>query len=339
MRIAIVNDLLIAVEALRRVISSGPEHEVAWIARDGAEAVEKCSANVPDLVLMDLIMPRVDGVEATRRIMKNSPCAVLVVTATVSGNASRVFEAMGYGALDAVNTPVFGPGEQIEGAQALLAKISTIGKLIGRAGKSKAGTPPDRRGAALTMPPMIAVGSSTGGPRALADILGRLPASLGAAMIIVQHVDEQFAPGMAEWLGSRTSLKVGIASAGSRPEAGTVWLAGTNDHIVLMPDLSIGYTPEPRESNYRPSVDVFFRSLLAHWPRKDVAVLLTGMGRDGAEGLLDLRRRGWHTFAQDESSCVVYGMPKAAAELDAAVEIATPEAIASSLVRRFCQSC
>ncbi len=128
---------------------------------------------------------------------------------------------------------------------------------------------------------------------------------------------------------------MGIAPAGGRPEAGKVWLAGTNDHMVLMPDLSLGYTPEPRESSYRPSVDVFFRSLAAHWPGRDVAILLTGMGRDGAEGLLDLRGRGWHTIAQNEGSCVVYGMPKAAAEIGAAAEIATPEAIASSLIRRF----
>ena len=113
MRIAIVNDVPIAIEALRRILSTQPEYDVAWIARDGLEAVDKCARDTPDLVLMDLIMPGMGGVEATRRIMKASPCAILVVTATVSGNTSRVFEAMGHGALDAVNTPVFGPGEQI----------------------------------------------------------------------------------------------------------------------------------------------------------------------------------------------------------------------------------
>src|SRR3989442_12517502 len=131
MRIAIVNDMLIAVEALRRVVSGAPGYQVAWMARDGAEAVVKCAADTPDLILMDLIMPGLDGVEATRQIMMESPCAILVVTATVSGNAPKVFEAMGFGALDAVNTPVLGAHGKLEGATALLNKIATIGKLIG----------------------------------------------------------------------------------------------------------------------------------------------------------------------------------------------------------------
>jgi len=339
MRIAIVNDVRIAVEALRRIISSQPEYEIAWIARDGAEAVEKCARDTPDLILMDLVMPGMDGIEATRRIMRDSPCAILVVTATVSGNTSMVFEAMGHGALDAVNTPVFAPGEQIEGADALLAKIATIGKLIGKPVRGRTAAAADRRAFPAQVPPLIAIGSSTGGPKAIADILTRLPAQLGAAIVIVQHVDAQFAPGMAEWLNSQSPLKVRVAFAGCRPEQGMVWLTGTNDHIVLKPDLSLEYTQDPRESSYRPSVDVFFKSLLAHWPRRDAAVLLTGMGRDGAEGLLALRGGGWHTIAQDEKSCVVYGMPKAAAELQAAAEVASLEEIAASLVRRFCPTC
>ncbi len=339
MRIAIVNDVQIACEALRRILNLQPEHQIAWIARDGAEAVEKCAGDPPDLSLMDLLMPVMDGVEATRRIMKKSPCAILVVTATVSGNSSKVFEAMGHGALDAVNTPVFGAGSAVEGADALLAKIATIGKLIGKPGKGRSLLAVEKTAAPVEVPPLIAVGSSTGGPKALADVLSRLPAHFGASIVIVQHVDAQFAPGMAEWLGRQSSLKVRVATAGCRPERGIVWLAGSNDHLILKPDLSLDYRSEPREASYRPSVDIFFGSLLAHWPRNDAAVLLTGMGRDGAEGLLALRSRGWHTIAQDEKSCVVYGMPKAAAEAGAAVEIGSLEEIAFSLVRRFCAAC
>src|SRR3990172_7762730 len=131
MRIAIVNDVTLAVEALRRVVLSA-RYEIAWTAYDGAEAVRKCSADTPDLILMDLLMPVMDGVEATRLIMQNSPCAILVVTATVSGNASKVFDAMGHGALDAVNTPVLGVSGHLEGAAQLLTKITTIGKLLGK---------------------------------------------------------------------------------------------------------------------------------------------------------------------------------------------------------------
>jgi len=116
MKIAIVNDLLMAAEALRRAVTSSPQHTVAWIARDGEEAVSKCERDRPDIILMDLIMPVMNGVEATRRIMHSSPCAILIVTATVEGNVSLVFEAMGHGALDAVNTPVLGADGSLRGA-------------------------------------------------------------------------------------------------------------------------------------------------------------------------------------------------------------------------------
>jgi two-component system response regulator WspF len=132
MRIAIVNDMLLACEALRRVVLSVPEHQVAWTARDGAEAIERARADRPDLILMDLIMPRMNGAEATRRIMAESPCPILIVTATVGGRMNKVFEAMGHGALDAVNTPTLGPQGEVQGAAALLDKIATVGKLIGQ---------------------------------------------------------------------------------------------------------------------------------------------------------------------------------------------------------------
>src|SRR5690349_24254875 len=131
MRIAIVNDMLMAVEAMRRVIVRTPDHQLAWIARDGAEAVEQCARDTPDLVLMDLIMPKMDGVEATRQIMAKTPCAIVVVTADVQNTSSKVFEAMGAGALDAVNTPVLEHPGTPNGAGALLAKIATIGRLLG----------------------------------------------------------------------------------------------------------------------------------------------------------------------------------------------------------------
>ena len=191
MRIAIVNDVLMAVEALRRIVTSVPDYQVAWMARDGAEAVTKCALDTPDVILMDLMMPVMDGAEATRRIMKDSPCAILVVTATVEGHSAKVFEAMGYGALDAVNTPVLGSGGDLRGGRDLLAKIAVIGKLIGK--KTSLTRPPVVKSSPpiLSTPrlPLIAIGSSTGGPKALAEILAPLPARLGAAIVIVQHVD------------------------------------------------------------------------------------------------------------------------------------------------------
>ena len=334
MRIAIVNDLLMAVEALRRVVTSRPEHTVAWIARDGEEAVNKCERDVPDLILMDLLMPVMNGVEATRRIMHASPCAVLIVTATVEGNVSLVFEAMGHGALDAVNTPMLGMDGSLRGARDLLAKIEIIGRLIGRRAGPRQGRAPGLaaiKGQGQRMH-LVAIGSSTGGPAALAEILSQIPEDLQAAFVIVQHVDVQFAPDFAKWLNGRTHLHVRPAVPGCRPEVGTAWLAATDDHLIMTPDLSLDYSRDPVECFYRPSVDVFFKCAASCWPYIGIAMLLTGMGRDGAAGMLGLKKLGWFTIAQDEETSVVYGMPKAAKELGAVDEVLPLHRIASAVV-------
>lgn len=322
MRIGIVNDLALAVEALRRALSQRPDYVVVWTAANGDEAVARCAQEPPDLVLMDLLMPGMDGVEATRQIMAKSPCAVLVVTTSVGGNASRVFEAMGHGALDAVDLPTMAINgeEDAEGASALLAKIDLIGRLIGDRRQKTARSKPSaaRRG---TSSRLLAIGASAGGPAAVAEVLGGLPVTFPMAIVVVQHIDEKFAKSMADWLGRFSQCPVRVARPGDTPTTGTVLLAGTNEHLVLRDDGRLDYTCKPVEMPYRPSVDVFFGSVADTWPGQAVGVLLSGMGRDGAIGLKAMRAKGHHTIAQDQASSAVYGMPKAAAELGAAVDI------------------
>ncbi len=338
MRIAIVNDSLMAVEAMRRVLSGTGQHRVAWIARDGAEAVELCAKDRPDLILMDLIMPKVDGVEATRRIMSRSPCAIVVVTANVGINSSKVYEAMGAGALDAVNTPVFEKTDKLDGSAALLAKVDNIGKLISsEGGKKILRQKMAVRSLEVRRKKLVAIGASAGGPTALAKILSALPVNFPAAIVIVQHVDSQFAEGLAHWLGQQTQLQVRLAKEGDQPVAGTVLLAGRDRHLVFSDATRLSYTRSQVETSYCPSVDVFFKSVQRFWEDDAVGVLLTGMGRDGAEGLKALRSRGFHTIAQNEASSAVYGMPKAAMELQAASEILALDKIAPRLVNIFTQ--
>ena len=334
MRIGIVNDMPLAREALRRLVTSSGGHEVAWLANDGVEAVKAARLTPADLILMDLIMPGMDGVEATRLIMSENPCPILIVTATVTGNCSMVYDAMGHGALDAADTPSIGPGGTLSGGEYLLAKISTVGKLTGKLSGRFAAIPP---GAATQGRPrpeetLVAIGASTGGPNALAEVLSAFPKPWPTTVIIIQHVDVDFSAGLARWLSERSGHPVELAEAGKIALPGQFLLAGTNDHLVLEHGKRFCYCAEPLHYHYRPSVDVFFQSVARHWPALGVAALLTGMGRDGASGLLTLRRAGWLTIAQDESTSIVFGMPRAAAEMSAAMKILPISRIGGAIV-------
>lgn len=322
MRIAIVNDMPMATEAMRRVLAMAPRHTLAWTAADGAEAVEKCARDRPDLILMDLMMPRMNGVQATRRIMAESPCAILVVTADVESHAAHVFAAMGEGALDAVDTPLLGIGDPAQGARPLLAKIDNVARLMAEAQPHRSVFD------AQVSTGLLAIGASAGGPGALATILAALPRDFPAAIVIVQHVDARFAPGLADWLGHHCAMPVRLAMEGDRAAPSQVLVAGTDDHLVFKTPERLGYMREPRDHAYRPSIDVMLRSAGRFWGGPLVGALLTGMGSDGAKALRELREAGHHTIAQDQATSAVYGMPKAAAALSAASEILPLDRIA-----------
>jgi len=334
MRIAIVNDMLLAVEAMRRVILAHGEHQVVWVARDGEEAVSRCARDRPDLILMDLVMPRMDGIEATRQIMAKTPCAVVIVTASVHDYTAKVFEAMGAGALDAINTPMPGGASSAAGPRSLLAKIDTIRRLIAPTAWQKTAAhkdhPQQPHGARKES--LICVGASAGGPAALARLLAGLPKNFPAAIVIVQHVDAQFVQGLADWLASQAKLPVRLVEEGDLLQSGVALLAGRDHHLVLVSPRRLGYARATVDCAYRPSVDIFFKSVAAHYQGTAIGVLLTGMGRDGAQGLLTMRHQGFLTVAQDEATSAVFGMPKAAAELKAATEILALDKIAPRLV-------
>jgi len=333
MRIAIVNDMLLAVEAMRRAVVSSGEHRVAWVARDGEEAVALAGNDRPDLILMDLVMPRMDGVEATRLIMAQSPCPILVVTANMNENPGKVFEAMGEGALDAVTTPVLGRPGDSDGTRGLLAKIDSIRRLAGDgAGRAMAN---GNAGGEKKRDQLVAIGASAGGPAAVARVLGDLPADFPAAIVVVQHVDVQFARGLADWLGLHTALKIQLAMEGDEVRPGHVFLSGRDHHLVFTSPHKLGYVKPAADCSFCPSVDVFFESAQRHWSGQLAGVLLTGMGRDGAAGLKGLRDAGHSTIAQNAATCAVYGMPKAAAEMNAASQILPLDQIGTQLKKMF----
>ena len=336
MKIGIVNDMPMAVEALRRTLAASPEHQIVWVAENGAVAVAHAVQQTPDLILMDLIMPVMDGVEATRRIMEVAPCNILVVTSSVGVNSAKVFEAMGAGALDVVATPVLdrnGNGAA-NGHNLLLKKIGQIARISGLGGPHETMAPPlpAKTKVRTQKNCLIVIGSSTGGPQAVLEILTGLPRDLPAAIVVVQHMDEKFSGGFTTWLNSQVALSVRGLKEGDQPEPGVVLIPSTRDHVVMFPDNSFGYSTEPEGNFYHPSVDVFFESVARNWSGSCIGVILTGMGRDGAQGLLSLRRHGHYTIAQDRESCTVFGMPKTAIEIGAAAEVLPLSAVAGALV-------
>lgn len=322
MKIGIVNDLSLALETLRRVVTRDDRHEVIWMAENGKIAIDKCAEQRPDLILMDLIMPVMNGVESSRRIMKMSPCPILVVTASVAGNSAMVFEAMGAGALDVVATPVL-DADKASGGEELLEKIHRIGKIVGAKDKPVQKTPAKAQEIQRERqkgPCLVVIGSSTGGPQALLEVLQDLPPDLSFSVVVVQHMDEQFTGGLADWLNSQLSIPVHVIKEGDRPQVGAVLIPSTNNHMVMHPNKSLGYSVEPKNNHYHPSVDVFFNSVAKYWRGRCLAVILTGMGRDGAQGMFALHQQGHMTIAQDQKTSVVFGMPKAAIDIGAARE-------------------
>ena len=327
MRLAIVNDLKLAVEALRRAIQTSPRHSVAWVAGDGTEAVLLTKSNRPDLILMDLVMPNMDGVEATRRIMAECPCPILIVTATVGGYAGKVAQAIQHGAVGAIQTPIVTNGNQLVAAEELLARLDamealqSLSRISGERASLRPSVQQPRPPEPETRRCLIAIGASAGGPAALARILADIPGTMKAALVIVQHVDPQFAPSMASWLNEQSTIPVRLAVEGDIPGEGKALFSNGDRHLVFRSSNTLGYSSEPRDLPYRSSIDVFFQSILKHWKGRIIGVLLTGMGRDGASGLKALRTAGALTIAQDETTSMVYGMPKAAADMFAATSI------------------
>jgi two-component system response regulator WspF len=266
----------------------------------------------PDVLLIDVALLGAGTAELVRELMTESPCAILLCTQGGDDRLSQVYEAMGAGAIDVVSLSARDVPSAADSAL-LLAKLATVSKLLG----DPQVLPPSTR----REPLLVAFGASTGGPQALVDVIKALPREFQGAIVIVQHVDSEFAQGFAGWLQAQTSRPTELAGSSSVPKAGCVLVAATNDHLVMTAGRGFSYTPHPRELAYRPSVDVLFRSLAKHWKKPGIGVLLTGMGKDGADGLLHLRRAGWLTIAQDEKTSVVYGMPKAAVELGAAARV------------------
>lgn len=324
-----------ALVTLQRVINTQPEYDIIWVARDGKEAVEKTQDNCPDIILMDLIMPVMDGVEATKLIMKKHSCAILIVTASVGKNFEMVYDAMGYGAIDAVKTPVMGlEGDITSTGEGLIRKMRLI-RLLHKSNVAVVTKPTKKTNETPKTNyqkdfPLLSVGASTGGPGVLNEILATLGHIPTVAIVIIQHIDVQFIKGLETWLAKDTGCAVKIAEEGEKPKPGNVYLASSHGHLVLTKNKEFAYTKDTNRF-YSPSVDIFFESASNNWQGKMMGVILSGMGKDGAQGLLSFKNKGHTTMVQNKESAVIYGMPKASLDIGAAIQTGTPRDISKAI--------
>jgi len=302
-------------ESLRDVIHRLTDHDVVWGTNYGLHALELCKSHRPDLILLDIGVIEYDGIQFVADLVSRINCPVLLTTEDLDRSSYWVFEAMAHGAIDVA---VFQDGNEAE----LIHKVQQMALLMSPTlvpGAIKKNSKRVAKGGGNV--PLILFGASTGGPLALAAILSSFPQDLAACVVIVQHVDEKFSTGLADWLTSRTPLDVELIEEETKPQPGTIYIADSKWHLILTPSETLSYSSQTDTQVYRPSIDVFFESVAKNSKNPSIAVLLTGMGADGAKGLKQLKEKGWVTIAESESSCVVFGMPKAAIEMQAATDV------------------
>jgi two-component system chemotaxis response regulator CheB len=332
-RVLVVEDSLTARRRLCEVLASDAEIEIVGEAEDGKQAIELCQRHRPDVVTMDMMLPVMSGLAATEYIMAHCPTPIVVVSSSVNrGELFRTYDALAAGAIDVLEKP---RGDEEDGVweQRFIATLKLVARIrvvthprvrLGALRHTQAGGAPPE--IAPSSPPrgrsLIAIGASTGGPGAIVEILRAMPPELMLPMLLVLHINEPFGVAFAGWLDGQAERRVALAGDGEplAAAAGRVVMAPPGRHLVVRGG-TLRLTLDAERHSCRPSVDVLFESIARDCGPAAVACLLTGMGRDGAAGLLAIRRAGGLTIAQDEATSVVYGMPYEAVRLGAAERV------------------
>ena len=351
-RVLVVEDSLTARKHLVSVLNADPDLAVIGEAEDGKRAIELCRSLRPDVVTLDMMLPLMSGVAVTEYIMAYCPTPILVVSSSVNrGELYKTYDALAAGAVDVFEKP---SGRDPDGAwerglvsavkiasrihvithvRGKLASLNYVNGVVSHARGDSCGA------AHRSQATLIAIGASTGGPAAIVDIFRELPADFPAPILLLIHIGEPFSSAFAEWLDGQTKLRVRYARDGEAiPARGTtgVLMAPPGAHLVAAHGhLYLKNTPE--RNSCRPSIDVLFESLARHHGPETVACLLTGMGKDGAAGLLSLRHAGALTLAQDETSSVIFGMPREAIEIGAADRVLPLDQFSGALVEAVCE--
>ncbi|HEX3758565.1 MAG TPA: chemotaxis-specific protein-glutamate methyltransferase CheB [Kofleriaceae bacterium] len=334
-RVLIVEDSLTMRRRLCEAVTGDPELALIGEVGDGERAIEACRDLRPDVIAMDMVLPGVTGLAATEHIMAHHPTPILIVSASINrGDLFCTYDALAAGAVDVLDKPrgdepVGEWDRQFVAALKLVSRIRVITHPRARLRPGR--SPPPLSPPAVERPPVIgdaarcrivAIGASTGGPGAVVDVLRGLPAQFQLPIVLVVHLSEPFSRALAEWLDGQQPRPVGYARDGEpvAAAAGRVVMAPSGHHLVVRGG-RLRLTRDAERNWCRPSVDVLFESVAAEYGASAAGCLLTGMGRDGAAGLLAIRAAGGVTISQDEASCVVYGMPREAEALGASMRV------------------
>jgi two-component system, chemotaxis family, protein-glutamate methylesterase/glutaminase len=334
-RALILDDSVICRDRLREILTRDRDISVVGEAENGDRVLDLVRQMGPSILLVDLQMPGTGGHETIERVMANQPLPILVVTGQpTANNQTAVFESIRRGALDLAEKPEYGDASAEARLRSRVRELSQVPVVRHVAGnrstpRSWAGSSPQAvLPAAPRGVPIVSIGASAGGPLAVAAVLGALPASLPAAVAVVQHLPKGYARAFCEFLRSRTPLPVSVVSRRTATEPGHVYIADDDRHLIALDAHHLGPSEEAEVEGHRPAVDVMFRSLADSLRKNACGVVMSGIGRDGTAGLLELKSRGCLTLAQDEISSGVFGMPRAALEARAADRALDPLGLA-----------
>ncbi|MFA6148794.1 MAG: chemotaxis-specific protein-glutamate methyltransferase CheB [bacterium] len=342
-RLLVVDDSPSIRAVIRAMLEGDPGIQIVGEAGTGVEAVAMARTLRPGVILMDVQMPEMDGIEATERIMASDAVPIIAFSAfTWGGEAKASIEMLAAGALDVMAKPdLGGAGEVRDCSRVLRKKIRSASCVVvvrhlrrtvaaSRERRVPAGPSDGTRFEAL------GVGASTGGPTALRELFSRLPADFPIPILVVQHITAGFTAGFVEWLRQQTALEVRVANEEDRAAPGSILIAPEGRQLEVIPGGAVRATSRKANGVHLPSADTLLSSLASAYGPKCIGVLLTGMGSDGAEGLLDIRRAGGFTLAQDEETCVVFGMPREAVRRGAVIQSMAPASMAE-LLRRMAE--
>ena len=333
-RILVVDDSPLVRTVLATLLAQDPSLEIVGVAKNGKEAIALVPKLRPNLITMDIHMPEMDGCECTKQIMAYHPTPILIISSSgVPGDRALIFKAIEYGALDVVENTKILNSNSPEDAKQLIERVKTLARItvithpLAKLEKKSAPAAVVADG-----PAVVVIASSTGGPQALMTVLHGLPKNFPSAILIVQHISQGFTEGLVEWLnaGSKITVKIALDEAPLQP--GIAYVAPSGFHMRVERGKIIRLSDGPPVDGQKPSGTVLFESVAASCGTRAVGLVLSGMGRDGASGAKQLHQSGGHVIAQDEKSCVVFGMPKAAIDLGAVDEVLPLEKISHALM-------